>query len=221
MLFIFDWDGTLSDSTGKIIRCMQTATRRVGLEELSDDAIRNIIGLGLPEAIKALYPDATDAHVNAIRRAYSEVYLAEDQTPSPFYPRVEETLHRLRDDGYRLTVATGKSRRGLERVLRGLGMTGFFHGSRCADETASKPHPMMLNQLLQELKYEADGAVMVGDTEYDMEMAQRAGIPRVAVSYGAHDISRLTGYNPTLCIDVFSELTALVDASPLMDKLQD
>lgn len=212
MLFIFDWDGTLSDSTDKIVRCMQAATRRAGLAELSDEAIRNIIGLGLPEAIRTLYPEATDADVSAVRQAYSEVYLVEDKIPSPFYPEVEETLHRLRDEGYRLTVATGKSRRGLDRVLENLGMVDFFHGSRCADETASKPHPLMLHQLLQELQYEADGAVMVGDTEYDMEMARRAGVARVAVSYGAHDISRLTAYNPALCLDVFSDLTKLLDS---------
>lgn len=213
MLFIFDWDGTLSDSTDKIVKCMQIATRKAGFSARTDDEIRNIIGLGLPEAILALYPSATAAQISAIRSAYSEVYLAEDKIPSPFYPAVEETLHRLRDEGYHLTVATGKSRRGLDRVLGSLGMTGFFHGSRCADETASKPHPLMLNEIMQELRYRAEDAVMVGDTEYDMEMAKSVGMPRVAVSYGAHHVSRLTQYEPKLCIDVFSELTSLLEHS--------
>jgi phosphoglycolate phosphatase len=213
MLFIFDWDGTLCDSTGKIVRSMQQAARQLRLPELEDIQVLNIIGLGLPEAVNRLYPDISPERAEALRAAYSEHFLHHDQTPMPLFDGVEETLHQLRDGGYSLAVATGKSRRGLERVLEGLGMSRFFHGSRCADETTSKPDPHMLLELLAEFRYQAEDAVMVGDTEYDMEMARRARMPSVAVSYGAHHIDRLKPYQPRLCIDRFAQITALVSKS--------
>lgn len=208
MLFIFDWDGTLCDSTGKIVRCMQYAARKVGFPDLQDDQVLDIIGLGLPEAINRLYPNLPMGAADALRDAYAEYFLC-DQTPMPFFQGVEETLHRLRDDGYPLAVATGKSRRGLDRILEGLGMKGFFHSTRCADETSSKPDPKMLQELLGEFRRPADQAVMVGDTEYDMEMAKRAQMPRIAVSYGAHSIDRLRLYDPVLCIDYFPDVMTL------------
>lgn len=210
MLFIFDWDGTLCDSTGKIVRCMQLAARKVGLRDLEDVEVLNIIGLGLPEAVCRLFPDVPAPSLQALTTVYSECFVADEHTPMGFFEGVEETLHRLRDEGYQLTIATGKSRRGLERVLDSLKMQGFFHGSRCADETCSKPDPAMLRELLTEFRWPADGAVMVGDTEYDMEMARRIDMPRVAVSYGAHTIDRLRPYEPVLCIDHFPEIRTLL-----------
>ncbi len=209
MLFIFDWDGTLCDSTGKIVRCMQLAARKVGLRDLEDFEVLNIIGLGLPEAVSSLFPDASLESLNVLSRAYSEFFIADDQSPMGFFRGVEETLHQLRDEGYRLTIATGKSRRGLTRILDDLGMQSFFHGSRCADETRSKPDPTMLRELLTEFRCPASEAVMVGDTEYDMEMARRADMPRVAVSYGAHAIERLRPYEPVLCLDHFPDIKTL------------
>ena len=150
MLFIFDWDGTLCDSTRKIVRSMQQAARQLRLPELEDTQVLNIIGLGLPEAVNRLYPDISAECAEALRTTYSEHFIHHDQTPMPLFEGVGETLHRLRDEGYRLAIATGKSRRGLERVLDGLGMSRFFHGSRCADETTSKPDPHMLLELLEE-----------------------------------------------------------------------
>jgi phosphoglycolate phosphatase len=210
MLFIFDWDGTLCDSTGKIVRSMQQAAKQLRLPELEDTQVLDIIGLGLPEAVNRLYPDISTQHAEALRTTYSEHFLHHDQTPMPLFEGVEETLHQLRDGGYRLAIATGKSRRGLERVLDGLGMRHFFHGSRCADETLSKPDPRMLLELLEEFRFRAEDAVMVGDTEYDMEMARRAQTLSVAVSYGAHHIERLRPYEPKLCIDRFVEIKALL-----------
>lgn len=209
MLFIFDWDGTLCDSTGKIVRCMQLAARKVGLRDLQDFEVLNIIGLGLPEAVSSLFPDSTPEAQRALSRAYSECFIADDQCPMSFFHGVEETLHHLRDEGYCLTIATGKSRRGLVRILEDLGMQNFFHGSRCADETRSKPDPAMLHELLTEFRCPASEAVMVGDTEYDMEMARRANMPRVAVSYGAHAIERLRPYEPVLCLDHFPDIKTL------------
>lgn len=217
MLVIFDWDGTLCDSTAKIVRCMQEAAREVGMPVLDGEAIRNIIGLGLPEALLQLYPDIVPAQADALRAAYSRVFMHTDQTPSPFFPRVEEVMHELRDAGYSLAVATGKSRRGLDRVLANLGLQSFFHATRCADETASKPHPMMLQELLTEFRRPSREAVMVGDTEYDMDMAQRAEMPRIAVSYGAHHVDRLRPYLPVLCADHFTEVGEFL-AKPLLSE---
>lgn len=210
MFFIFDWDGTLCDSTPKIVRSMQRASTKVGLPVLSDEEVLEIIGLGLPEAIAQLYPGVLTEQALALRVAYSECFLLDDATPSLLFDGVEETLHTLRDQGFPLSVATGKSRRGLNRVLEQMGMTGFFHASRCADETASKPDPRMLNELLSELRHHPEKALMVGDTEYDMAMAQNASVGRVAVSYGAHHIDRLKAYKPVLCIDQFNQILTLV-----------
>ena len=210
MLLIFDWDGTLSDSADKIIDCLQQAAVNSGKRVCDREAIRNIIGLGLPEAMTALYPELDSDEREQVRQAYITQFLAADQQPSPFFDGVLEGLHQLRDNNYLLAVATGKSRRGLDRVLGNLNLNNFFHGSRCADETSSKPHPQMLSELLDEFSKTADNALMVGDTEYDMSMAQQLTMPRVAVSYGAHDVDRLKQYQPVLCVDHFSDFVAWV-----------
>jgi phosphoglycolate phosphatase len=204
VLLIFDWDGTLSDSTSKIVTCLQKAAETAGFPVLEDDVICNIIGLGLPEAMERLYPQLNGDEKELVRLHYVDHFLAADQTPSPFFDGVEEGLGRLRAAGFKMAVATGKSRRGLDRVLDRLDMRSYFDASRCADETLSKPHPLMLEELLLEMDVSADKAVMVGDTEYDMEMAKNANVHRVAVSYGAHHIDRLKPYHPLLCTDHFS-----------------
>jgi phosphoglycolate phosphatase len=207
LLFIFDWDGTLSDSTGTITRSMQRAALDLGWEPPSDEAVHNIIGLGLPEALVRLFPDTEASRLEMLRQRYAENFVAADQrTPSVFFPSVMETLTRLRDDGYTLAVATGKSRKGLDRILAAHKLEKFFHATRCADETASKPHPLMLEELLEVFRVPAQEAVMIGDTEYDMDMARRALMPRIAVSYGAHHVDRLRPYEPELCMDQFDEL---------------
>ena len=205
MLLIFDWDGTLSDSTAKIIQCLQQAAQSAGVRVCSDDAIMNIIGLGLPECMRVLYPELTQTQHDEIIYHYSEHFIREDQTPSPFFDGVHEGLELLRDKGHLLTVATGKSRKGLDRVLKKLQLDNFFHASRCADETASKPNPKMLSELLEEFSVSKDAAIMIGDTEYDMSMAEQLAMPRVAVSYGAHKVARLQKFEPLACVDHFSE----------------
>ena len=207
MLFIFDWDGTLSDSKAKITKAMQLAAQDMGWAPLDDHCIHNIIGLGLPEAIHSLYPDVAVADRQRLREAYAYHFLSLDKAcPSEFFPDVLETLNRLKRSGHRLTIATGKSRKGLDRILDCLGVVDFFDSTRCADETASKPDPLMLMELLREFDVGAHEAVMIGDTEYDMEMARRINMPRIAVSYGAHHIDRLHVYEPELCMDNFGQL---------------
>ncbi len=206
MLLIFDWDGTLIDSTAKIVRCMQCAAEQVGVDVLEADAICQIIGLGLPEAIAELYPDLDARQREAVREQYVHFFISVDQTPSPFFSGVEEALHQLRDQGYTMAVATGKSRRGLDRVLDQLDMQDFFHATRCADETRSKPHPQMLEELLAVFARQAGEALMVGDTHFDMAMAQAISMPRVAVSYGAHRLEQLLPHTPLVCLSRFDEL---------------
>ena len=209
MLFIFDWDGTLSDSKAKITKAMQLAAQDMGWAPLDDHLIHNIIGLGLPEAIHRLYPDVDLVERQRLRDVYAIHFLSLDEArPSDFFPGVMDTLHRLKADGHTLTIATGKSRKGLDRIFGVLGVGQFFHATRCADETASKPDPLMLEELLREFSVDAGDAVMIGDTEYDMEMARLIGMPRIAVSYGAHHIDRLHSYRPEMCLDQFDQLLA-------------
>lgn len=207
MLFIFDWDGTLVDSKAMITRSMQLAAGNMGWEPLEDALIHNIIGLGLPEAILHLYPQVSDQERARLRDFYAGnfVRLYEEKS-SDFFPVVPETLEALRSQGHLLTIATGKSRKGLDRILGDLGMSDYFDATRCADETASKPHPLMLEQLLKYFGVQAQNAVMIGDTEYDMEMARSIFMPRIAVSYGAHHIDRLHQYEPELCLDQFDQI---------------
>lgn len=206
MLFIFDWDGTLQDSADRIVAVMRQAVADRGLAPLTQTSIKNIIGLGLPEALRALYPDAPSAELIELQAAYSRRFVESEEVPCKLFPGVLPTLERLRADGNRLAVATGKSRRGLVRVLAGLGLADYFDATRCADETRSKPHPQMLHELLVELSVPAECAVMVGDTEYDMEMAVSAGMPRVAVDYGAHTVERLLRYEPGMVVSDFPQL---------------
>lgn len=206
MLYIFDWDGTISDSADKIILCMQRAAEEVGLDVLPSNDIKNIIGLGLPEAINVLYPNVNSEKAYALKVNYADHFVKNDVKPSRFFPGVMTTLHNLRDAGHQLAVATGKSRKGLARVWKNLDMEGFFHGSRCADETASKPDPLMLFELLEEFGVGVADAVMIGDTEYDMAMAKTIGMARIAVSFGAHSRERLQAYEPEMCVDEFEKI---------------
>jgi phosphoglycolate phosphatase len=207
MLFIFDWDGTLVDSKDKITQAMHLAVADLEWGPLEDTAIHNIIGLGLPEAISALFPEISGADKQRLRDFYAHHFVALDvQQSCNFFPNVMSVLTLLRNKGHLLAVATGKSRKGLDRILADLGVSDFFDATRCADETLSKPHPLMLEQLLELFDLPAQAAVMIGDTEYDMEMAERIGVPRIAVSYGAHEIGRMKKYEPELCLDRFDQL---------------
>ncbi len=207
MLFIFDWDGTVCDSTGKIVLCMQRAANDIGIEVLEPDVIKNIIGLGLPEALVTLYPHLDVEKQSQLTASYSSHFLKDDvSNPTQLFEGALDTLKQLKENGFKLAVATGKSRRGLNRVLEQLDLSNFFDATRCADETESKPHPKMLQELLVEFNVDSRRSVMIGDTEYDMEMAERIGMPRIAVSYGAHHIDRLVKYDPILCIDHFSQI---------------
>ncbi len=205
-LLIFDWDGTIIDSEASIIRSMQAAARDLSIGEPADADVRNIIGLGLPEAIRMLFPDGDDVFVRALRERYVDHFLSQDPTESSLFPGVRETLHSLHQLGFRLAVATGKSRRGLNRVLEDTQLGHLFEITKCADETASKPDPMMLEEILWITDLPSERAVMIGDTEYDLEMGHRAKMDTVAVSYGAHALERLSRWNPVREVHEFHEI---------------
>lgn len=196
-LIIFDWDGTLMDSVPKIVACMQAAAQEAEWGALETAAVEDIIGLGLPEAIAKLCPGILPAQAERLRQHYSHHFVHGDTTPMPFFSGVEAQMARLRErKQQRVAVATGKSRRGLDRVFTETGSGAWFHASRTADETRSKPHPQMLNEILVELAVPVERAVMVGDTEYDLEMARAIGMDRVAVTYGVHTPARLAASQP-------------------------
>jgi len=223
-LLIFDWDGTLVDSIGRIVAAMHQAADQRGMPRRSDEAVKGIIGLAMPEAIRTLYPELTTAeHVERFHAAYSDCYLAIDRIPSGFFPGVEQSLASFREQGYQLAVATGKSRRGLQRILDALGWQDYFDITRCADETASKPDPKMLHEILEHCGVPASQALMVGDASFDLLMAQRAAMDSVAVGYGAQTLTTLSAYEPKLSINHFMELSAWLNqtvAEPLTEEIE-
>ncbi|MBR9912337.1 MAG: HAD-IA family hydrolase [Gammaproteobacteria bacterium] len=211
LLFIFDWDGTLCDSTSTIIEAMHRAAAAQGLPVLADVEVMEIIGLALPQALQRLYPQLDAVGIEQMRSQYSQQFLELNHTPPQLFPGVETTLASLADAGHKLAIATGKSRAGLDRVLKSVQVGDWFHGTRCADETASKPDPLMLHQLLTELRTPVQRAVMIGDTEFDMEMARRANMRRIAVDYGAHSVDRLQAYAPLMSVSRVEQILALVN----------
>lgn len=211
-LLVFDWDGTLMDSESRIVQCVQAAAADLDLPVPERDAVRNIIGLGLSEAVTTLFPGADAQLIDAVVGRYRYHFLGDNDTPSPLFPGVEQTLQRLEQAGYLLAVATGKGRAGLERVLRDTGLGGLFHATRCADEAFSKPHPEMLLQLMDQLGVTADETLMIGDTEWDMQMARNAGTECMAVCYGAHEVERLLRHAPLGCVQSIPELAEWLKA---------
>jgi len=205
-LFVFDWDGTLMDSVGRIVSCLRQAAVEQGLEDLGDAGFGNVIGLGLPQAIAQLYPQLNPRQIEQFRDTYAARFVAADARPSQLFPGALDVLQALRARGHWIAVATGKSRRGLDRVLGELGLDDSFHATRCADETASKPDPRMLREIVAQLDVEPERAVMIGDTEYDLEMAARARIRSVGVSYGVHSRERLERHAPARIIDSLPEI---------------
>ncbi|AUY33068.1 HAD family hydrolase [Pseudomonas soli] len=210
-LLIFDWDGTLADSIGRIVEAMNVAAGRAGEAASSDEAIKGIIGLALGEAIATLYPHLEPPQVETFRQHYADVYMALDQQPSPLFDGVVESLAAFRAEGYRLAVATGKARRGLDRVLKANGWERYFDITRAADETRGKPHPLMLEEILAHCQVEPGRALMVGDSAFDLQMASNAGMHSVAVGYGAMSLQALAEFGPQVCIEHFSQLREWLD----------
>ena len=195
-LLVFDWDGTLMDSEARIVACIKAAIEDLGLASRDTEAVRNIIGLGLREAIDTLFPGADEALHRDMTACYRHHFLEANTTPSTLFPGAAEMLQRLHRQGFLLAVATGKGRQGLDKVLAETGLGALFHATRCSDETSSKPAPQMLHELMSELDMGPERTLMVGDTEYDMLMARNAGAGALAVSYGVHALERLLQHQP-------------------------
>ncbi|WP_354625599.1 HAD-IIIA family hydrolase [Psychromonas sp. MME2] len=200
-LLIFDWDGTLMDSLDKIVASMQRAAIQVDVAAPSNEAIRHIIGLSLNHAMDKLFPEQSKQTRLAIIDAYRDDYRRFNSQLTPFYPGVKEWLFTLKQRGYILAIATGKGRNGLNHVLESHGMADFFSIAYCSDETASKPDPLMLHKILAEMDVKATQALMIGDSSYDLEMANNATIDCIGVSYGVHCKSTLSAYNPLAILD--------------------
>ena len=207
-LVIFDWDGTLMDSLSRIVQSMQNAALDLALEPRTADQVHDIIGLALDLAISRLYPDLSAAGIASMHERYAHHYIEGDQSPSQFYAGVPELLQQLHAHDVLLSVATGKSRKGLDRIMRAHSVEPLFHSTLCADETRSKPEPDMLWKILDYHQMGREDAVMIGDTEFDLEMARRAGVDAVGVTWGAHDITRLQRHAPKACVDTVDQLSA-------------
>lgn len=204
-LFVFDWDGTLMDSEAKIVSCMHSTIQDMGFESRTNDEIRNIIGLGFKEALTVLYPDKSDLYEQFVEQ-YREYFLDESSEASPLFSHVELLLELLNKHSYYMAIATGKGRRGLDKVLNDSNLGQYFHVTRCADETFSKPNPQMLNEIMDFIGVESHETVMIGDTEYDLNMALNANCDSIGIAHGVHDESRLQDCKP---IEMFSDIKEL------------
>ena len=208
-VFIFDWDGTLVDSESHIVASLSYAAKQLRLPDLGHHKYKNIIGLGMKEALQTLYPSLCDKDVERMRQAYAEFFFQSEMTEENLFAGVIDTLEGMKERGISLAVATGKSRNGLNVALKATGLGRFFDIERCADETRSKPHPMMLQEICAYYGKQAEDCVMVGDTVYDLEMALTIGMDSIGVSYGVHEKERLIMHKPKAIIDHFTELEKL------------
>ena len=194
-LIVFDWDGTLMDSTSTIVKSIQAAAKDLGLPVPRDEDASHVIGLGLHEAMQTAMPNIDPALYPKMVERYRFHYLTKDPE-LVLFDGVRDMLAELSQEGYFLAVATGKSRVGLNRALNAVGLLSLFDATRCADETFSKPHPAMLQELTRELGQDLKRTVMVGDTTHDLLMANNAGAAAVAVEYGAHPVDQLQSCKP-------------------------
>jgi phosphoglycolate phosphatase len=209
-LIVFDWDGTLMDSTATIVKCIQGAAKDLGLPVPSDTAAAHVIGLGLAEAMQAVMPDIDPALYPRMVERYRYHFLTKDHE-LVLFDGVRDMLNALSQEGYFLAVATGKSRVGLNRALNGVGLLSMFDATRCADETFSKPHPAMLQELTRELGQDMRRTVMIGDTTHDLLMANNAGAAGIAVEYGAHPLNQLQACKPVFSATSVRELHGWLD----------
>ena len=204
-LIVWDWDGTLANSTGMITDAIVSAAAQVGLPALDPLAASNIIGLGLKESIHALFGHISAEKAQALAKQYTANYYA-GESGIPLFEGAADTIKTLHKRGFKLAVATGKGRRGLNLALEHCGLSPYFHATKTVDECFSKPHPQMLDELMDELIVRPERTLMIGDTSYDLQMASNAGVPAVAVTFGAQSRDKLNSYNSIAMFTQFSEL---------------
>ena len=211
-LLVFDWDGTLADSTAIIAGAIQRACADLRLPVPDDAAARFVIGLGLADAMRHVAPSLPASDHPLLSERYRRHYLARDPE-IPLFAGAREMLDELDARGFLLAIATGKSRAGLARALAQQGLEHRFVASRCADESFPKPHPDMLLCLMERCGVPARETLMIGDTSHDLELARNAGTSAVAVSYGAHRAEGLAGYSPLATVSSVAELRSWLAAN--------
>lgn len=209
-LLVFDWDGTLLDSVDWIVECLQNAACESGLPVPTDVVARSVIGLSLDEALKAACPGIDGERIGPLMDAYRRHFFTRQLTAADLFDGVSDMLGELRDAGFRLAIATGKARRGLDHALEQTGVGPLFETTRCADETASKPDPAMLYEILAVTGIAPHRTVMIGDSIHDLRMAANAGIAGIAVTSGANNRAELTEMNPLSCLNRVVELPAFL-----------
>lgn len=209
-LAVFDWDGTVMDSIGRIVSSMQNAAQEINLPVPEQRDVENIIGLTLPVAAKKLFPQITKEQIARLLALYKTEYLSGNKVATPLFDGVIELLEALTKQGILIAVATGKGREGLNRVMAETGTTHYFKATRCGDEGQSKPHPEMLEYLLTYFNVDASEAVMIGDTNFDLEMAQAANVDSIGVTFGVHSEEVLSQYNPVKIVNNVAELHAVL-----------
>jgi phosphoglycolate phosphatase len=209
-LIIFDWDGTLIDSIDWITRCLQQAAVQCDYPVPQAQAAKDVIGLSINRAMQTLFPDADAKTQQQLVASYSRNYLSKQISADDLFPGVQEMLGQLKNQGYQLAVATGKTRVGLQEALRATGTEHLFCITRCADETASKPDPRMLHEIILHTSTAKERTLMVGDSIHDLQMALNAPIPAIAVSCGANSAASLQQYQPLLCLQQTTELLNII-----------
>lgn len=214
-LIVFDWDGTLMDSEAQIVACLHAAIADLGLEPMEDDTVKNVIGLGLREAIDTLVPGRDQYFQQTFVEHYRKYWFQSEA--SQLFEGARDVLDTLAQQQLLLGVATGKARRGLERVLDETGLASCFHATRCADEARSKPHPQMLLDIMAKLDVSPGETLMVGDTEYDMEMATNAGAAKIAVRTGVHSEERLIRHAPLVCLERLTDMPGWMNEAGLIE----
>jgi phosphoglycolate phosphatase len=209
-LLIFDWDGTLMDSIGWIVHCLQTAAGRLGCPVPAPEAAKDVIGLSIVRAMDTLFPEAGPELREQLVRAYSQEYASRPLGPGDLFAGVRDMLETLNEAGYRLAVATGKTRAGLQKALQATGTEALFYTTRAADETASKPDPKMLLEIMRHAETAPGRTLMIGDSIHDLQMAQNARISAIGVSCGAHSEEILQQYRPLRCLRQPAELLNII-----------
>ena len=209
-LLVFDWDGTLMDSSAKIVNCFAGAARDMNMSCPDPKQVKRYIGLSLVEAFSLLYPKINSAQANQLVDRYRDYWLVHDNTAMELFSGVRKGLIELQNAGYLLAVATGKSRRGLERAMDTTNLDDLFVYTRCADQSRPKPDPAMLLDILDYTGLEKREAVMIGDTTFDMQMAGNAGVNGWGVSYGSHDHAELQALSRHPVLENFSQLAGVL-----------
>jgi phosphoglycolate phosphatase len=209
-LLVFDWDGTLIDSIEQIVISLQIVSKKLCGENISEQAARSVIGLGLREAIETLHPEIEQTLIEEVAAAYKQHYLYENPIQPQLFDGVIDMLDEFIENGFKLAIATGKSRAGLDRSLGEHGLEHYFVTTRCAGENRSKPHPEMLAGIINDLNSAPEKTLMIGDSEHDLMMANHAQVDAIAVTDDAQQAKILMRHRPLMCLDKITDLSGFL-----------